>query len=100
MSHVFDTDSHQNLHRLKPNVIPGSDMAGTVAAVGDGVQHWKAGDRVSVNFTIDHLDGDVTLETGPSGLGAPIDGVLKEYLVVPQHVSSAIVLCVTVDLLP
>lgn len=74
-------------HSLKENVIPGSDMAGTIAAVGNGTKGWQTGDRVCANFALDHIDGDVTPEIKATGLGAPIDGVLKEYLVVPAHVS-------------
>jgi NADPH:quinone reductase-like Zn-dependent oxidoreductase len=71
---------------MKQNVVPASDMAGTIAAVGDGVQTWKVGDRVSPNFALDHIDGDCTPEIKFTGLGAPIDGVLREYIVVPVHV--------------
>ena len=39
------------------------------------------------NFSIDHIFGDVTEETRRTGLGAPIDGVLTEYKVLPAHVS-------------
>jgi NADPH:quinone reductase-like Zn-dependent oxidoreductase len=62
-------------------------MAGIVAAVGDGVRDWKQGDRVCANFSLDHIDGDITPEIKMTGLGAPIDGVLREYIVVPAHVS-------------
>jgi NADPH:quinone reductase-like Zn-dependent oxidoreductase len=37
---------------MKENVVPGSDMAGTIVAVGDGVQNWKQGDRVCANFAV------------------------------------------------
>ena len=30
--------------------VPGHELAGTVAAVGDGVRHWRAGDRVTAPF--------------------------------------------------
>jgi NADPH:quinone reductase-like Zn-dependent oxidoreductase len=32
-------------------------MAGSIVAVGDGVQAWNAGDRVCANFAIDHVAG-------------------------------------------
>jgi NADPH:quinone reductase-like Zn-dependent oxidoreductase len=41
----------------KENVVPCSDMAGTVAAVGDGVKSFAVGDRVCANFAIDHIAG-------------------------------------------
>jgi NADPH:quinone reductase-like Zn-dependent oxidoreductase len=68
-------------------VIPGSDLGGTIAAVGDSVKLWCTGDRVCANFAIDYLDGDSMHEIKDSALGAPIDGVLKEYVVLPAHVS-------------
>jgi NADPH:quinone reductase-like Zn-dependent oxidoreductase len=37
---------------VKENVVPGSDMAGTIVAVGDSVKGWKQGDRVCANFTL------------------------------------------------
>lgn len=67
-------------------MIPGSDLGGTITAVGDAVKLWNTGDRVCANFAIDHLDGDSTHEIKASALGAPIDGVLKEYVVLPAHV--------------
>ena len=35
---------------LKKNVVPASDGAGEVTAVGEGVTQFKVGDRVSPNF--------------------------------------------------
>lgn len=32
-------------------------MAGEVAAVGDGVEEWKVGERVTANFDQGHLYG-------------------------------------------
>ena len=46
---------------------------------------WKVGDRVCSNFATDHIFGDVTAESKATGLGAPIDGVLTEYKVLPAH---------------
>ncbi|KAI0673129.1 NAD-P-binding protein [Trametes maxima] len=69
----------------KENPIPGSDLAGEIVAVGPEVSSWKVGDRVSANFATDHIFGDVTDEIKATGLGAPIDGVLTEYKVLPAH---------------
>jgi len=69
----------------KPNVVPGSDMAGEIIAVGEDVKGWKVGDRVSSNFMVDHLFGDMTDEILPTALGGPIDGVLTEYKILPAH---------------
>ena len=54
--------------------IPGSDGAGEVTAVGEGVTQFKAGDRVTSLFFQDWLDGDQLPETGKSALGGAIDG--------------------------
>ena len=70
----------------KENVVPGSDMAGEITAVGTEVIGWRVGERVCANFMLDAIFGDVTKETRESGMGAPVDGVLTEYKVVPAHV--------------
>lgn len=71
----------------KKNVIPCSDGAGEIVAVGEDVKGWKVGDRVSPNFALDHIHGDVTEAIKNTGLGGQIDGVLREYINVPAHVS-------------
>ena len=48
---------------------------------------WAIGDRVCSNFSVDHIFGVATEKTNASTLGAPIDGVLTEYKVLPAHVS-------------
>lgn len=69
-------------------VIPCSDMAGEVVAVGDAVKTWRAGDRVCANFSLDHLQGPFTPEYKASFLGFLTDGVLAEYKTFPGHVCS------------
>lgn len=71
---------------IKENLIPGSDLSGEIIAIGEAVQGWKLGDRVCANFGIDHIYGDPTPEIKKSHLGAPIDGVLMEYKLLPAHV--------------
>ena len=56
-------------------------------AVGEDVKGWKIGDRVSPNFALDHIHGDVTEAIKNTGLGGQIDGVLREYINVPARVS-------------
>ncbi|KZT34173.1 NAD(P)-binding protein [Sistotremastrum suecicum HHB10207 ss-3] len=72
---------------FKENVIPGSDMAGEIVALGSELSDgkWKVGDRVCANFALEHLHGPPTPETVKTALGAPIDGVLREYIAVPAH---------------
>ncbi|EPQ55973.1 NAD P-binding protein [Gloeophyllum trabeum ATCC 11539] len=69
----------------KDNVVPGSDMAGEIIAVGADVAGFKKGDRVCANFALDHVYGDVNEQIKNTGLGAPIDGVLTEYRNFPAH---------------
>jgi len=69
----------------KENLIPGSDSAGEVVAVGDRVAKWKIGDRVIPNFNTAFLHGDLTEELRAFGLGGNIDGVLTEYQIFPAE---------------
>ncbi|KAJ7910110.1 chaperonin 10-like protein [Mycena leptocephala] len=77
---------------LPPNLVPCSDMAGEVIAVGDDVKEWKAGDRVCANFLLDQLHDDSQSE---DGLGGTVHGVLTEYrafpaaslVAIPDHLS-------------
>ena len=78
----------QYIAPVPENIIPGSDMAGEIIALGEHVnsQNWKLGDRVCANFTQDHLSGDLTPEAMKTGLGGGIDGVLTEYQTFPAYV--------------
>ncbi|KIY52598.1 GroES-like protein [Fistulina hepatica ATCC 64428] len=59
---------------INPGIIPASDMAGEIVAVGSAVtKGYAVGDRVVANFNMPgYLFGD---------LGAEVDGVLAEYKV-------------------
>jgi len=70
---------------VKDNVVPGSDCAGQIVAVGSAVKDWKKGDRVCANFNIDQIYGELTEKHADRALGGPIDGVLTEYKVFPAH---------------
>ena len=73
----------------KDNVVPGSDMAGEIVSLGAEVKGWVPCERVCANLSIDYIFGDITLANMDTSLGAPIDGVLTEYKVLPAHVSPA-----------
>lgn len=77
----------KGIHRLgqKSNLIPCSDMAGEIIALGEDVKDWSIGDRVCANFAVDHVFGVMSPELRGSALGGPIDGVLAEYKVLPAH---------------
>ncbi|KAF8181458.1 hypothetical protein K438DRAFT_1841176 [Mycena galopus ATCC 62051] len=68
-----------------PNLVPCSDMAGEVIAVGQEVKQWNAGDRVCANIFLEKLNDVQTPETDQSALGGATDGVLTEYRTFPAH---------------
>lgn len=74
------------LHGVYPNtpgVIPLSDGAGTVEAVGAGVQGFAAGDAVVGCFYADWQAGQATTANHAASLGCERDGVLAEYICLP-----------------
>ena len=66
-------------------VVPLSDGAGEITAVGDGVSGWSEGDRVALTFFRDWQDGPFEMRYHKAALGGSCDGVLSEYLAVPAH---------------
>ena len=68
---------------LRP-VIPLSDGAGEVVAVGSEVRQFQTGDRVVASFFRDWLAGDVTEPQMQTALGGGLDGTLCEYVCLPQ----------------
>ncbi|KAF8184560.1 alcohol dehydrogenase superfamily protein [Mycena galopus ATCC 62051] len=70
---------------IQPNLVPCSDMAGEVIAVGSDVTQWNVGDRVSANFMLDKLHNEVTPEIMASAIGGASHGVLTEYRNFPAH---------------
>jgi NADPH:quinone reductase-like Zn-dependent oxidoreductase len=64
---------------IKPQVVPVSDGAGEVTALGEGVTHLNIGDRVSPNFNQKHIEGQLTEEAAASSLGGGLDGCLRQY---------------------
>lgn len=67
----------------KRGVIPLSDGAGEIDAVGDGVTGVESGDRVVATFFPGWLGGPFTPAGGASALGGLVDGMLAEYRVLP-----------------
>jgi NADPH:quinone reductase-like Zn-dependent oxidoreductase len=71
--------------------IGGSDIAGTVDAVGEGVTDWQAGDAVIVNPSLPCLAcamcraGEHPLCDDYKIIGEHVHGGLAEYVVVPAH---------------
>ena len=81
--------------KLPLPLVPFSDGAGDVVAVGDGVSRVKVGDRVAAIFMQTWLGGELTESRARSALGGGIDGMLTEYVVlhedgvvhIPDHLS-------------
>ena len=77
------------------SLIPVSDGAGEVVAVGAGVTRVTPGDRVTPTFFQTWTDGPPSPEKTQNALGGSVDGVLAEYVVVdaeglvliPDHLS-------------
>ena len=65
-------------------IVPASDGSGTMAAVGDSVQRFKVGDRVTSLFAPQWLYGKVRTEAESAMLGVPLPGVLAEYVVLEE----------------
>lgn len=77
-----------------PRVL-GSDAAGEVAALGEGVTEWKPGDRVANTFMPNWRGGPITDAAAKPTYGSDIDGVFAELIAVdagglvriPDHLS-------------
>lgn len=63
----------------REGVVPASDGAGVVEAVGSAVTRFKAGDKVVTLFNQGHLAGSVTPEIMGTGVGGAVDGALRQY---------------------
>lgn len=69
---------------IKDKVVPCSDLAGDVEAVGGQVDGFKKGDKVIASF-------DLATQYGPikgwdHGLGGPKDGTLRQFISLPSNV--------------
>jgi NADPH:quinone reductase-like Zn-dependent oxidoreductase len=64
--------------------VPCSDGAGEVAAIGEGVNRVRVGDRVCGIFMQRWLEGPLTAEKSKAALGGDVDGMLAEYVLLDQ----------------
>lgn len=79
------------LHLKLPHIM-GSDGAGIIVGVGDGVGRFKQGDRVAINPTICNDPADHFARLGYDNMcddyalfGEHVDGFYADYAVVPQR---------------
>lgn len=80
---------------VRDKVIPLSDGAGEVVAIGGGVTRVKVGDKVAGNFFQRWPGGEPSQTVQASALGGSIDGMLTEYAIleedgvvkIPAHLS-------------
>ncbi len=69
----------------RSGIIPLSDGAGEVVAVGPGVGSVQPGELVAGTFFSDWPAGRITAAVHGSALGGAIDGMLAELVVLPEH---------------
>jgi len=66
-------------------LVPGSDAAGEVIAVGAAVTRVRVGERACAAYVPDWIEGPPRAETSARRLGGPVDGVLAELLRVDER---------------
>lgn len=69
----------------RPSLVPLSDGAGEVVALGKGVTRFRTGDRVASIFFQRWLAGRPDEEAHSSALGGQLDGMLSEYVCLSEQ---------------
>jgi NADPH:quinone reductase-like Zn-dependent oxidoreductase len=65
-------------------IVPTSDGAGEILAVGSSVTEFKPGDRVSANFFPTWKSGKFDLRYHQADLGGNLDGMLRDFAVLSE----------------
>ena len=66
-------------------LVPCSDSAGEIVAIGEDVSKWKIGDRVMGVFAPDWISGTTNIQAIRNTLGGPNHGTLQEYRVFSEN---------------
>lgn len=75
-------------HSVPKPLIPVSDAAGTIVAVGEGVSRFSIGERVNSHLYSRWLDGEPAADEPAWCMGMPLPGGLAEYMII--HEDSAV----------
>ncbi|MFF2885866.1 NAD(P)-dependent alcohol dehydrogenase [Paenibacillus sp. NPDC057967] len=77
-------DGFYNPELCEP-LVPVSDGVGEVIALGEHAVKFQIGERVSPIFTQSWRSGEATRENWITSLGSPLQGLLAEYVVLPEE---------------
>lgn len=69
----------------RDSLVPLSDGAGDVVAVGSAVTRFKLGDRVAANFFQNWVSGRPPADVAASALGGSLDGMLTHYITLNEQ---------------
>lgn len=81
-------DGFYEPHLVPKDLIPVSDIAGTVVEVGEGVSRFKVGERVNSTLYSRWIDGAPGPNEPDYCFGSPLPGGLAEYMII--HEESAV----------
>ena len=70
---------------MRPNLVPLSDGAGEVVAIGPGTTRFRKGDRVAAIFFQQWIEGRFKQEHFASALGGAVDGMLSQYVTLNEN---------------
>ena len=70
--------------KINVPLVPLSDGAGEIVAVGEGVTRWKTGDRVAGTFFQGWSSGTFRRDILATALGGAVPGMLAEFVVLSQ----------------